>query len=311
MRLCDAEGGNPPDWVRQTPHHDVSHHTVTTDISNLKPSSHLNRGRKPSFKPTSLSPVEQYPSNMPRFPSLKVAAIGASFICSMSCNIASCAVAYAALSPFGSSSGRGSRYRTVPLCMVPPPSSPRGDPEGEGTHTYVEGLNFGSKEEEILAIGGDPFFLEDDGDEDNDEWYRNDNLQEEEFNGKEAEIPSMAFMSDMASLPGASVVGRGSDSSTDGNGSSRQEAEHSTGASSGASSIPFDPAVGAGGLHSRPEGEGFDEQRAALLDMGGDPFFLQDEDEGVDVDDVSDDKFAPIDEENSWDGWEIEDAHYD
>lgn len=46
--------------------------------------------------------------------------------------------------------------------------------------------------------------------------------------------------------------------------------------------------------------------------MWGDPFFMQHEDqnEGVDVDD-SNDKFAPIDEENSWDGWEIEDAHCD
>mmetsp|Transcript_25611 Transcript_25611/g.56043 ORF Transcript_25611/g.56043 Transcript_25611/m.56043 type:complete len:256 (+) Transcript_25611:91-858(+) len=255
---------------------------------------------------------------MPRLPSLKVAALGASFVySSMSCNTASCAVAYAtfyvsALSPFGSGSGRGSRSRSVPLSMVPPPSSPRGDPEGEGTHSYVEGLNFGSKEEEILAKGGDPFFLEDDDDEDNDEWYRNDNVKEEGFNDKEGAMPSVAFMSNMASLPGTiDVVGRGSDSSTDGSGSSRQEEEHSTGALSGASSIPFDPAVGAGGLHSRPEGEGFDEQRAALLDIGGDPFFMQDGDEGADVDDVSDDKFAPIDEENSWDGWEIEDAHYD
>ena len=63
-------------------------------------------------------------------------------------------------------------------------------------HTYVEGLNFGSKEDEVLAKGGDPFFLPDD---DEDEDASEDIGQE--FNDKEAAMPSMAFMSNMASMP--------------------------------------------------------------------------------------------------------------
>jgi hypothetical protein len=185
--------------------------------------------------------------------------------------------------------------------MVPRPrgSEPRSDPEGEGTHTYVEGLNFGSKEEEVLAKGGDPFFLPDEDDDDN-----SDTADEngEDLNDKEAAMPSMAFMSSVASMPGTlDVVGRGptdSSSNKDKESSNRGDRE---------SSIPFD---GAGGLHTRPEGVGFDEQKAALLDLGGDPFFLQ-EDEGADVDEIKDEEHFNAVEDDSWDGWEIEDAHLD
>ena len=196
--------------------------------------------------------------------------------------------------------------------MVPGPkgSEPRSDPEGEGMHTYVEGLNFGSKEDEVLAKGGDPFFLPDD---DEDEDVSEDIDVGQEFNDKEAAMPSMAFMSNMASMPGTmDVVGRGSSDSSSGSvvdddeSSSRSESE-----SSSSSPIPFDGPLGAGGLHSRPEGEGFDDQKAALLDMGGDPFFLQeDEDERVDVDELKNEEhFDTVEDE--WDGWAVEDAHMD
>ena len=183
--------------------------------------------------------------------------------------------------------------------MVPSPrgSEPRSDPEGEGTHTYVEGLNFGSKEEEVLAKGGDPFFLPDEGDDDNSDTA--DENGEEEFN-KEAAMPSMAFMSSVASMPGTlDVVGRGStDSGSDKDSDSSNSGDRE-------SSIPFD---GAGGLHTRPEGDGFDEQKAALLDLGGDPFFLQ---EDADVDGIKDEEHFNAVEDDSWDGWEVEDAHLD
>ena len=185
----------------------------------------------------------------------------------------------------------------IPLCMVPSPrgSEPRSDPEDEGTHTYVEGLNFGSREDEVLAKGGDPFFLPDEEDDDNstaDDTTADENG--EEFNDKEAAMPSMTFMSSVASMPGTlDVVGRGSTSS----GSNKDKDSSNRGDRE--SSIPFD---GAGVLHTRPEADGFDEQKAALLDLGGDPFFLQ-EDEGADVNDIN--------EDDSWDGWVVEDAHLD
>ena len=196
--------------------------------------------------------------------------------------------------------------------MVPGPkgSEPRSDPEGEGMHTYVEGLNFGSKEDEVLAKGGDPFFLPDD---DEDEDVSEDIDVGQEFNDKEAAMPSMAFMSNMASMPGTmDVVGRGSSDSSSGSGaddetSSRSKSE----SSSSSSSIPFDGPLGAGGLHSRPEGEGFEDQKAILMDMGGDPFFLEeDEDEKVDVDEIkNEERFDAVEDE--WDGWAVEDAHMD
>ena len=181
-------------------------------------------------------------------------------------------------------------------------------------HTYVEGLNFGSKEDEVLAKGGDPFFLpDDDEDEDASEDIVTDIGQE--FNDKEAAMPSMAFMSNMASMPGTlDVVGRGSSDSSSGSGADDETSSRSKSESSlSSSSIPFDGPLGAGGLHSRPEGEGFDERKAALLDMGGDPFFLQeddDEDEGVDVDEMkNEERFDTVEDE--WDGWAVEDAHMD
>lgn len=206
----------------------------------------------------------------------------------------------AALTPHRTRPASSCGHMRIPLCMVPGPkgSEPRSDPEGEGMHTYVEGLNLGSKEDELLAKGGDPFFLpDDDEDEDASEEIGQD------FDDKEAAMPSMAFMSNVASMPGTlDVVGRGSSDSS--NGSSADD-------KSSSSSIPFDGPLGAGGLHSRPEGEGFDEQRAALLDMGGDPFFLQeDEDEGVDVDEIkNEERFDAVEDE--WDGWAVEDAHMD
>jgi len=173
-------------------------------------------------------------------------------------------------------------------------------------HTYVEGLDFGSRAEEVLAKGGDPFFLPDDDDDGEDD----DNFDAvgQEFNGEEDSMPSMAFMSNIASMPGTlDVVGKGpADSSSSSESSSRGNSE------SRSSSIPFD-GPGAGGLHSRPEGEGFDDQKAALLDMGGDPFFLQeDEDDGVDVDEIkNEDRFDAVEDDFLWDGMVDEDAHMD
>ena len=182
--------------------------------------------------------------------------------------------------------------------MVPRPPS---NPEGEGTHTYIEGLQFGSNEEEVLAKGGDPFFLNDDGQDEN---MNLGETNEDEFIVKEAAMPSMAFMSNVASLPNTlDVVGRGSSDATEEDDSTSSNMASASSAESG--DIPF----GAGGLHSRPEGEGqdFEERKAALEESGGDSFFLED-DEKEDNGGENKEKFDPIDE---WDGWAVEDAHLD
>lgn len=155
------------------------------------------------------------------------------------------------------------------------------------TSMHVEGLNFDDREDEILAMGGDPFFLNDDNVNDGD----GDVYEEEE---EDAIIPSMSFMSSMmnstiATLPSVlDFVEKKMDSSS----------------SSTTNPIAEDKSKNA----IEDSIKSFEEQQEELLELGGDPFFL----DGADDEVSSDDNNSLSEEDDSgWDGVPIEDAHED
>lgn len=200
------------------------------------------------------------------------------------------------------------------------------DPGSGGLHTR---LPDDGGEEELLDVGGDPFFLTDDkddvlvddpahsigddpflsGEEEKVEWdgevieSAHDDDSETYFADEDAPMPSMSFMASMASMPGTlDVVANTSDESP---------------SQPSIAGTSFNPDLGAGGLHTRLSDDFGEED---VLEMGGDPFFLSNDEceDDVLVDDpahsIGDDPFDPPkneEEEWEWDGEVIEDAHFD
>ena len=139
-------------------------------------------------------------------------------------------------------------------------------------------------EDDLLEMGGDPFFLKE-------EWdgIPIEGAHDEEFepgSGKidatDVFVPSASFMNMVNSVPSL-VVGAGSD---------------------------FDPLQNMGKLHRDESVEDKDVSKDNLLEMGGDPFFLEDDDIG---ENGSSTIIKELDEPNDfeWDGTVDEDAHMD
>uniref|UniRef100_A0A7S4J879 Plastid lipid-associated protein/fibrillin conserved domain-containing protein n=1 Tax=Odontella aurita TaxID=265563 RepID=A0A7S4J879_9STRA len=85
----------------------------------------------------------------------------------------------------------------LPLTARPPSPPPEGfddafDQGPGGFHVYAEGMTFdGDMEAEVLAMGGDPFFLVDDDDDDEDD---SKDADDEVKSEDSVEGPSMTFM---------------------------------------------------------------------------------------------------------------------
>ena len=149
------------------------------------------------------------------------------------------------------------------------------------TSMHVEGLNFDKREDEILAMGGDPFFLNDDEDES----IIDSDVDEEE----DVVMPSMSLMSSISSLPNVIdyVEKKMESEKSDENVQSSTKTEKS------------DKNVQSS---TKTRLELLEERKEELLDIGGDPAFLDDETKEETDDDSSD---------VEWDGWPVEDAHED
>ena len=247
-----------------------------------------------------------------------------------------------------------------------PPDDRAGMDAGGPAHSYVEGLNFdGDQEAEILALGGDPFFLTDEDD------HTSESLPPDGREGTDIEddtMPSPSFLEMAGTLD---VISKDFTERRDDGPEVAAEKE-------GPESFVTrdnkfnDPLLSASAMveqfskgddvddsmptHSYVEGLNFNgDQEAEILALGGDPFFLEDEDghtseslppddcEGVNaVDDAvaslsflekietldiigegdimernPTDGLGPLEQkqvevtQEAWDGWEIENAHFD